>query len=341
MKSQLLQTGGTLDVDDHSMICSFPSPRLVLSTSLYNGGYLMADAVFNHRLTEIVNSEKELPGGNMENYLALVAKDRGLPSASSTGLLTSAKMDCRGYSVIGFKGTVVEIVATAGVDENAVRAGDAACYYEDDGDYQPIETSPPGGTINILAFTNISLPRGAMAKALLGITEAKTAALQELAVMSPLTLNPATGTGTDGMILACDPTSPVVCTDTGTQSKLGELFCRAAKAAVKQSLCRQCNIDLWRQGSVSERMHRLNIAPGTDPDLSLESTQAKVLLAISQSIRQEYCWGLLGIDELYYFFNLLENPALQPFGSFLAAALRQNRTVYCKESLFGVSRGAS
>lgn len=42
-----------------------------------------------------------------------------------------------------------------------------------------------------------------MAKALLSITEAKTAALQELAVVSPLTLHSATGTGTDGIIIAC------------------------------------------------------------------------------------------------------------------------------------------
>ena len=88
-----------------------------------------------------------------------------------------------------------------------------------------------------------------MAKALISITEAKTAVLQELAVLSPFTRNQATGTG--GIILACNPASTVVCGDAGTQSKLGELFCRAVKDAVSQSLAKECNLELQRQGCMS------------------------------------------------------------------------------------------
>lgn len=320
MESQLLLTGGTADIDDQTVICRFPSPCLVLSTSLYNGGYLMADAVFNHRLSMFVDCEKDLPGGSMENYLAFVADERGLNRESSTGLLTSARMECRGYSAITFKEIVVEVVATAGVNENAVRAGDAACYYEDTDCYQPI-----GGTINLLAFTNIGLPRGAMAKALLSITEAKTAALQELAVVSPFTLNPATGTGTDGIILACDPSSSVACRDVGTQSKLGELFCRATKVAIKQSLAQECKIEPWRQGTVYERFKRLGINEINNMGL-LGEQQCKVLLAMSQSIWQEYRWGLLGIDELYHFLAMMDSLDKQPFGALLSSALRQKMT---------------
>ncbi|HMM19699.1 MAG TPA: adenosylcobinamide amidohydrolase [Selenomonadales bacterium] len=317
MASQLLITGGVLDIGDQSILCRFPSPCLVLSTSAYNGGYLLADAVFNQRLGLFVDSEGDLPGGSLENYLAAVAAEHGLNRERSTGLLTSARMECRGYSAITFRDTVVEVVATAGVNENAARAGDFACYYEDPDCYQPL-----GGTINLLAFTNISLPRGAMAKALLSITEAKAAALQELAVVSPSTLNPATGTGTDGVILACDPAANVACRDAGTQSKLGELFCRATKAAVKQSLARECQIDPRRQGSAAERLRRLELQE-INGDGLFEEPRANVLLAMSQAVWQEYRWGLLGLDELYHFLALLDVLELQPFGARLSSGLRR------------------
>lgn len=337
MENQLLKTGGTLSADTQTIVCKYSSPRLVLSTSLYNGGYLMADAVFNHRLSAFVDSEHDLPGGSMENYLEMVANEHGLNRKGSTGLLTSARMECRGYSVEVFEGITVEVVATAGVDENAARAGDPACYYEHNDGYQPL-----GGTINILAFTNISLPQGAMAKALVSITEAKTAVLQELAVVSPFTLNPATGTGTDGIILTCDPKSTLVCKDAGTQSKLGELFCRAVKTAVKQSLAQECKLKPWRQGTVPERMRRLDITADYESDLLMKSSQGKMLLAMSQSIWQEYCWGLIGNDELYLFFTLLESPSLQPLGAILSAALRQKRTaIVYKESINNLLGGAS
>lgn len=317
MESQLLKTGGTLCADDQSIICRFPAQRLTLSTSLYNGGYLLAEAVFNHRLSLFVNSETDLPGGNLENYLALVADERGLNRDRTTGLLTSAEMHCRGFHALTYKNLTVETVATAGVDQNAARAGDCACYYEDNGRYHPI-----GGTINILTFTNAKLAYGTLAKALVTITEAKTSVLQELAVKSSCTQGSATGTGTDGVIITSDPASPLLCTDAGTQSKLGELLCLTVRAAVKQALALQCKIDPPRQGSVQERLSRLELTMGCCPDSLPESGQARLLLAMSQSIWQEYCWGLLGLSELYQFLHFLETPSLQPLGISLASALR-------------------
>jgi len=237
MEKEFLATGGELLVDDTFIICRFPSPRLVLSTSLYNGGYLMADNVFNHRLNFFVASEQALPGGCMESYLALAAEKCGLNPKTATGLLTSARMHCRGYSKLSYRELTVEVIATAGVEQNAARAGDPALYWEEAGSYRSV-----GGTINVLALTNSKLPHGTMAKALISITEAKTALLQELAVVSPVTLKPATGTGTDGVIIVSNPDASFCCTDAGTQSKLGEMFCLAAKSAIKQALYKECNI---------------------------------------------------------------------------------------------------
>ncbi len=316
MESKPLETGGVMTADDNAIVCRFSRPRLVLSSSAYNGGYLLADGVFNHRLSFFVNSETELPGGSQEEYLALVAADMGFMPASATGLLTNARMNCQGYSAERYRELIVEVVATAGVEANAARAGDPACYYEHEGRYRHV-----GGTINILAFTNVSLPQGTMAKAMITITEAKAAALQELAVISPMTLNPATGTGTDGVIIACDPASAFIRRDAGTQSKLGELFCLAAKSAVKQALARECGIEPGRQGTVAERLRRMGIAPETVPELQVQEPQAKILLAMSQAVWQEYCWGLLDFDELQQFFAFLEMQA-SPLRDILSSVLR-------------------
>jgi adenosylcobinamide hydrolase len=331
-QQQQLKTGGFLTVHPNTIICSFTSPRLVLSTSLFNGGFLNAESIFNHRLTFFVDKESDLPGGSMPKYLALTAGEYGLKAEQSTGLLTSAHMPCRAYTTLSYKELTVEVIATAGVEKNAARAGDLACYYECDGTYHPI-----GGTINILVLTNINLPYGAMAKTLIGITEAKTAALQELAVYSPLTHNPATGTGTDGIILACNPKAKMTCVDTGTQSKLGELICRSVKKAVKESLAMECNYTTAHQGSIDSRLQRLGIELSASLSLS-RTTQHKILLAMTQAVWQEYIWGLLSLDALDYYFTLLKMPVFQPLGADLAAWLQQ-KVKYVSESKAKQSSG--
>ena len=61
---------------------------------------------------------------------------------------------------------------------------------------------PKPGTINIILLTNVSLTWGAMARAIMTATEAKTAALQDLNYKStPSPQIQATGTGTDNMIV--------------------------------------------------------------------------------------------------------------------------------------------
>jgi adenosylcobinamide amidohydrolase len=326
MESKPLETGGVMTADDNAIVCRFSRPRLVLSSSAYNGGYLMADGVFNHRLSFFVDSEAELPGGSQEEYLAMVAADMGFIAGNATGLLPNARMNCQGYSAERYRELIVEVVATAGVEANAARAGDPACYYEHEGGYRQV-----GGTINIFAFTNVSLPHGTMAKAMISITEAKAAALQELAVMSPMTLNPATGTGTDGVIIACDPAAAFIRRDAGTQSELGELFCRAAGTAVRQALARECGIEPGRQGTVAERLRRAGIAPETVPELQVQEPQAKILLAVSQAVWQEYRWGLLDIDELQQFFTILERTAA-PLGEILSSVLRAKQEATASKS---------
>ncbi|MBR9986561.1 MAG: adenosylcobinamide amidohydrolase, partial [Desulfosarcina sp.] len=58
-------------------------------------------------------------------------------------------------------------------------------------------------TINIIVLANMRLTPRAMNRAIISATEAKTAALQDLDIRSSYTpmTNPATGTGTDNIIV--------------------------------------------------------------------------------------------------------------------------------------------
>jgi hypothetical protein len=132
-------------------------------------------------------------------------------------------------------------VVTAGVQGNAGRAGDPAAWHESHEPqkggslWKPVHAVP--GTINTMVLFNWPLLPAALARAAAAITEAKTAALLELAVGSRYSSGLATGTGTDQFCLA----SPLDAarkpkTWTGNHSKLGEILCRAVLEATKEAL---------------------------------------------------------------------------------------------------------
>ncbi len=93
------------------------------------------------------------------------------------------------------------------------------------------------GTINIILITNASLTEAAMARALITITEAKCAALQDLGIESSYSPGLiATGTGTDNVIVV--PGNGIRITYTGGHSKTGELIGRVVYESVKEAVTR-------------------------------------------------------------------------------------------------------
>lgn len=80
---------------------------------------------------------------------------------------------------------------------------------------------------------------GAMARALITITEAKTAAFEDLRIPSSYTKTvQATGTGTDSIIVATGTAWPKV-TYTGGHNRIGELIGKAVYEAVIEALGKQ------------------------------------------------------------------------------------------------------
>ncbi len=222
---------------EKTLVVRFPERRHTLST--YDG-LVNAVAAMNHSanplLWEKVNDRfmnRNGCGGKaytdfMQNK---IAHDLGLQKNDITKMATAADMDNLAVVTKEFGPLTVTALVTAGAKGNAIRTG------VDEGSH--IEGREPHGTINIMLLTNARLTDGAMARAIVTMTEAKTAALEDLQVPSTYTKNvQATGTGTDSVIVVSGTTGPVA-TYAGGHSKLGELIGKAAHEAVIEALGKQ------------------------------------------------------------------------------------------------------
>lgn len=160
----------------------------------------------------------------------------GLSEDTTSFLFTGADMDNLAVVRKTFREMEVTALVTAGVASNAVRmSADEGSYYEPDS----LASQEKPGTINILLLTNIQLSSRAMTRAIISATEAKTAALQDLDIRSSYTgkINPATGTGTDNILVA--EGTGIGVDSSGGHTKLGELIARAVYDGVQQAVSKQ------------------------------------------------------------------------------------------------------
>ncbi len=159
----------------------------------------------------------------------------GFSPESTAMLFTGADMDNLAVVKKSFKDMEVTALVTAGVESNAVRMGaDEGLFYEPERNGR---TKP--GTINILLLTNMQLTPGAMTRAIISATEAKSAALQDMDIrssVSPVT-NQATGTGTDNIIVV--EGAGVHIDSSGGHTKMGELMAHAVYEGVQKAIFQQ------------------------------------------------------------------------------------------------------
>ena len=242
---QELKSGGQIISESTSVTILFDDIHYSLSSSQLNGGFHHTLGVRNQQLTYRIETEADLPGGSVANYLAQEFEHIDVPIHFSTALLTSASLDRCAYTIVTEHDTIVETLITAGCEETAHRAGTGYCYEEKEGQFH----TP--GTINILVFTNKALTDSAMVKSIMTITEAKTSALQDRNVESNnhhATFNveldrslaksihtSATGTATDGIIMTIDTNGDVL-TDAGSFSLFGDTLAKAVYIGVQRAL---------------------------------------------------------------------------------------------------------
>jgi adenosylcobinamide hydrolase len=214
------------NVDVNTLLVSFGEKRRVISTL---DGY--------RKVSFVANSYQppELSESIMKNYATFeedFPKALGIPRSDLAVLSTGANMDNLAVYEKLYQDRIVCCLATGGVG-NALRAGvDVSDWMEQEGTF--LKTF---GTINIIILTNVTLSDGAMARAIITATEAKTAVLQDMDARSSISPeNQATGTGTDNMIVVSgtDPDKKV--RFAGGHTKMGELIGATTKIAVAETI---------------------------------------------------------------------------------------------------------
>jgi Uncharacterized conserved protein len=219
----------------NSTLVSFPEKRTVLST-LY--GLKQVKNVANVFVPDHL-SGKIMTLKKYARFAKRLPATLGIPRTDITFLSTGVDMEKVAFCEKSFDDFHVCCIATAGARNNALRTGvDEGQWIEKDKSFLP-----KPGTINILLFTNVTLTCGAMARAIMTATEAKTAALQDLNYKSTATPQvQATGTGTDSMIVVSGTHPEIVIHHTGGHTKMGELIGFTAKSAVAEALKKHDNL---------------------------------------------------------------------------------------------------
>ena len=264
---------------EKSVQIHFAGKRQVLSSSPFNGGYRDdLSCVFNFDEIPECGYNCSMRAPTYEEHMKIIASEIGINPDTSAGLSTAVQMTSAVYRCEEYKGLKAEAIVTGGIEVNGGRAGDTASWDERDfsyDNYDSEEWEHKPGTINIMLAVNAKLSEGAMTKAVITATEAKTAAIQELAAPSCYSEGIATGSGTDGIILICDAESDVYLTDAGQHSKLGELIGKAIIPALKESMYLQTGICRESQHNVCERLKRFGITEEKIKEFFIEKYDAE------------------------------------------------------------------
>lgn len=252
---------------DKFVALRFRRPHRVISTGLDNGGIVDGlDLVYNHQGCEPAGPLSRHPSRAVierpDLYAAALLERYGLAGLRAAQLGTAANMNNLAVVLEDYRDIAVLAVATGGVEGNAARAGDQASGYEYDGHYEPItrEQPPARGTINVIVALNQPMLEGAMVRAVMTATEAKTAALQELSVPSRYSPGLATGTGTD-QVAVCVPAQGEAkpLRGAGHHTSAGELIGRAVHRAVRQTLLFQNGMHPVERASCMRLMERFEL----------------------------------------------------------------------------------
>ena len=232
----------TVEIEDESeptktLVIEFEKKRKVLST---REGFKTVNFVGNHSIPVPFWDKVH----NYKDYEKQVLGKIDIKKEDIALLSTGANMDNLAVAKEEFDEFYTIAFTTAGAKFNAIRLGDEEADYIEkdfktykivDGKLIPKEEI---GTVNIIVITNANLTDGALARAIITITEAKTNAFQELNIKS--TKHPelqATGTGTDNIVVVGGFGKKM--DYTGGHTKIGEMIAKCVKRSVKEALIKQ------------------------------------------------------------------------------------------------------
>jgi adenosylcobinamide amidohydrolase len=205
----------------------FSQPHQIMSSAVLNGGFVSADHLVNMKVAKD-SSDNDSPNNDspaltLSNY----CMDAGW-HGTSVGMMTAASMKSFRMAKVTEQGVELVVLVTSGLS-NARRVGDRAeCR-------TMTEESKEVGTINIVFLTSAKLTDAASVEAVLVITEAKAAALQDTKIMSPISNEIATGTGTDSVAVVSGHGSEII-NYCGKHVLFGEILGRLVMDTVASSI---------------------------------------------------------------------------------------------------------
>jgi adenosylcobinamide amidohydrolase len=245
------------------VVVELSAPHRVASTSSCVGGF--ADDIrhlVNHQSCEGSGHNErflEIHEAGLEGYHRLVCEELNLQPQQTAVMGTAANMIYAAHETAAFENLRVDAIVTAGVEGNAATEGDPSQWVETPTGW----TKAPhiAGTINTIVVVNQPLKPEAQVRAILTMTEGKSAALMELGISSRYSQDLATGTGTDQICLA----APIVpgayeYVATNAHSKLGELLGSAVRAATKDALRWQNGLEPSFTRSLTHALRRFGFS---------------------------------------------------------------------------------
>jgi adenosylcobinamide amidohydrolase len=158
-----------------------------------------------------------------------------------------------------FEDLRVDAVVTAGVESNATCAGDPAEWIETAAGWNKM--AQVAGTINTIVVVNQPVMPEALVRALLTMTEGKTAALTELGISSRYSQDLATGTGTDQVCVAAPlAKNRYAYKSASPHTKLGEMLGLTTRTATRNALRWQNGLEPSLTRSIFHALRRFGFS---------------------------------------------------------------------------------
>ena len=215
-----------LQQTDNHICVDFKAEYPVLSSAVLNGGSQTASRILIMKVAKTLKSPEtgmQAPESTLTEYCRRLHFD-----GITVGMMTAASLDSFRLVSKSSQGVVITAMVTAGLS-NARCAGDPAEWREIQTDRQPT------GTINTIILTNATMTAASMVESVMLAAEAKTVALRNLGVRSPVSGASATGTGTDSIAVA-NGLGPDIIHYCGKHVLFGELLASAVIEAITESL---------------------------------------------------------------------------------------------------------
>ena len=255
----------TFDVFRHGrfIVVDLLVPHRVITTSSCVGGVSeKIRHLVNHQSCEAAGHDDrfvKITEAGAEGYHCTVCEELSLSPGATAVMGTAANMIYASCETASHGNLRVDAIVTAGVEGNATTSGDPSRWAETPSGWNKLPHV--AGTINTIVLVNQPLKPEAQIRAVLTITEGKSAALMELGISSRYSQDLATGTGTDQICLG----APMVdgayeYSAANPHSKMGELLGAVVRAATKDALRWQNGLEPSFTRSLTHALRRFGFS---------------------------------------------------------------------------------